>query len=544
MKHKNGRYIIANPIYALVIAVIISLNFTACQPEKASTIDMNILQIVVEDWSAFSIGAYGNNVVKTPHVDQLAEKGILFTRAYCQATVCNPSRASLTTGLRPDLTKVYGNPDEMDQHVPEDAPFMGALLGSNGAYTLSYGKLVHKWYSAKRFANGFDFIDHVTEEVGFEGETTSCTEEREENELTRNGFRHVPDKAVDERLIQLQEERDSILAAGHPRVWEVFKPFQQLKAEQLGNSGLLDHEMQDGRISRCVAGKLEELTRKEGQFFMTVGLYAPHTSLLAPQQYVDMYDPEDMELTKAPRDQDENIPYVALRNGRNFDIFNGLYPEYQPTPERQKKAIASYYACASYVDAQIGIILDALEETGLDQNTIVLLTSDHGFHLGEHGCWSKFTAFEQSIRVPMVIYVPGAAGNGKVCDEIVELVDILPTYCDLWNIEKDQQFEGLSMAPLLENPDQAWKKAAFSMVPFSEPGRCVRTKRYKYAEYRKTFATPDSDELPFARELYDLEVDPLEQKNVVDKEEYADVVRELSDLLEAGWPAALPAGVQ
>lgn len=544
MEHKSVGYNLGNPVSALVIAVVLSLNFTGCQPDKLSTLEMNILQVVVEDWSAFSVGAYGNNVVKTPNFDKLAKKGVLFTRAYCQATVCNPSRASLTTGMRPDHTKVYRNPDEMDEYVPGNSPFMGTVMGSKGAYTLSYGKLVHKWYSAKRFANGFDFIDHVSEEVEFKGETSSCTRKSEENELTRNGFTHVPDKEVDERLKKLQAERDAKLAAGHPRTWEVFKPFQQLMAEQLGNSGLLDHEMSDGRISRCVAEKLKELTRKEEKFFMTIGLYAPHTSLLAPKKYVDMYNPDDMELTKAPRDQDENIPDVALRHGQNFDIFNGLYPEYQATPERQKKAIASYYACASYVDAQIGIILDALEETGLDQNTIVVLTSDHGFHLGEHGCWSKYTAFEQSIRVPLAIYVPGAEGNGKVCDEIVELVDIMPTYCDLWNMEKDQQFEGLSLTPLLENPDQPWKKAAFSMVPFAEPGRCVRTKRYKYAEYRKTYAKPGSDELPFARELYDLEVDPLEQKNVVDNDEYADVVQELSELLKAGWSAALPPSVQ
>ena len=517
-----------------------TLNFLGCQPKQSATSRMNVLQIGVEDWSAFAIGAFGNKVVKTPNVNKLAKKGVKFTRAYCQSPVCNPSRASLTTGMRPDSTKVYGNPEHMDKKVSQSSPFMGELMGSNGAYTLSYGKLVHGWWQARRFVNSFDFIDHASREEGFNGETDDCTQPKKENELTRNGFTHVPDKEVDERLKKLMAERKSKRAAGHPRNWELLRPFQQLKAEQLGDSGLLDDEMTDGRISRCVASKLEELARDKRQFFLSVGFYAPHTSLLAPKKYVDMYDPDDMELSKAPREQDENIPDVALRNGRNFDIFNGDYPEYRATPERQRKAIASYYACSSYVDAQIGIVLDALEKTGLDKNTIVVFFSDHGFHLGEHGCWSKFTLFEQSIRVPMIIYVPSAAANGKTCDEIVELVDIMPTYCDLWGLEKDQRFEGLSMTPLLQNPDQLWKKAAFSMIPLDGLGRCVRTKRYRYSEWRKTTATPDSDESAYARELYDLKIDLLEQKNVVHDATYADITQELSSLLKKGWQAALP----
>jgi arylsulfatase A-like enzyme len=533
--NKTRIYIIA------FIAAAISFGFSGCRSDEViQTSEMNILQIVVEDWSAFSIGAFGNKIVKTPNVDSLAKKGVLFTRAYCQATVCNPSRASFTTGMRPDLTRVYANSEHMDDYVPEGLPFMGKMMGSQGAYTLSYGKLIHGWWQSKRFVNSFDFIDNVSEEDGFKGETTSCTDAQKENELTRNGFTYVPDKEVDERLKTLMAERKAKRASGHPRNWELLRPFQQLKAEQLGNSGLLDHEMNDGRISRCAAEKLGELAKDKRKFFMTVGLYAPHTSLLAPKKYVDMYDPDDMELSKAPQENDENIPDVALRFGRNYDIFNGDYPEYQATPERQRKAIASYYACASYVDAQIGILLQALEENGLDKNTIVVLFSDHGFHLGEHGRWSKFTLFEQSIRVPMIIYVPGAAANGKTCDEIVELVDIMPTYCDFWNIDKDKNFEGLSIAPLLENPDRQWKKAAFSVIPLGGLGRAVRTKKYKYAEYRETTAKPGSGEPYFARELYDLEADPLEQKNLVDKEEYADIANELSDLLKAGWQAAVP----
>lgn len=298
--------------------------------------------------------------------------------------------------------------------------------------------------------------------------------------------------------------------------------------------------MEDGRIARSAAGLLDQLARSGKQFFLTVGLYSTHTPLLAPRKYVDLYPSEEMTLTPATREKDQRVPDVARRFGQNYDIFNGLYPEFGPTAERRRQAIAAYYACASYVDAQIGIILDALQQTGLESNTMVILFSDHGFQLGEHGCWSKFTLFEQSTRVPLIIRIPGMKTGGKACDRFVELVDVLPTICDLWGLEPDDRFEGLSFVPLLADPERRWKEAAFSTVPIRGLGRSVRTERYRYAEYRKSTALPIAESEPVARELYDLEADPYEQRNLVDDPAYAIAVAEHAALLRGGWRAALP----
>jgi len=219
---------------------------------------------------------------------------------------------------------------------------------------------------------------------------------------------------------------------------------------------------------------------------------------------------------------------------------NGMYPQFKPTPSRQKLAIASHWACVSLVDDQIGLLLESLENNGIADNTIVIVWADHGFHLGEHGCWSKFTIFEQSTRVPLIVYVPGAEGNGQECNEIVELVDLLPTMCDLWGIEKDERYEGLSFTTLIEKPETPWKKAAFTMVPKPLNGRSVRTKQFKYAEYTKGKNALPGTEEPIAIELYDLDNDPYEQINLVDKEEYTEIQLEHKKLLHQGWKAAIP----
>jgi arylsulfatase A-like enzyme len=505
---------------------------------------MNILHICVEDWSSFAIGCYGNDVVKTPNIDALARRGVLFTRAYCQAPVCNPSRASFCTGTRPDTNRVHGNADHMDEQVPPGTPFVADLLKQKpGVITAQSGKLVHKWDRASRFTGGFDRIgwamDYDRPGSGYRGRVYALPVPPGGQRNPELEFLHLPDPAVVKRLQRLRKEREARKAAGVPDTWELRKPFQQLHAEQVGDSGLPEEHMEDGRLARDAARALRSLAENEQPFFLSVGLYAPHTPLLAPKRYVDLYNPDEMSLTPAPRADDRGVPEIATRNGKNYDIFNGMYPEYGPTPQRQREAIAAYYACASYIDAQIGIVLDALEETGLDQNTIVVFFSDHGFHLGEHGCWSKYTLFEQSTRVPMIISVPGSAQNGQVCDGIVELVDFVPTLCDFWDIAAPECLEGISLLPWLQYPPRPAKKAAFCQITGPLYGRAVRTERFRYAEYRRRNEDPWTQE-PRARELYDLHKDPYEQVNLVDDPAHAKTVRNLAQLLRDGWQAALP----
>jgi uncharacterized sulfatase len=243
---------------------------------------------------------------------------------------------------------------------------------------------------------------------------------------------------------------------------------------------------------------------------------------------VDLYPPEAMPWPPAPREQDREIPPIAVRFGANYDLFKS-----EPGPELVRKAIASYYACVSFADAQIGLVLRALDEAGLAEDTMVVILADHGFHLGEHGLWSKVTLFEQAIRVPLLVRLPGAAGEGAACRQIVELVDLVPTVCDLWGIQAPQPLEGTSLAPLLADPTRRWKKGAFATCKqHASLGRSVRTRRYRWSEW----IGPQGHQ----PELYDLGRDPFEQVNLAADPAYGAVAGELAQLLRAGWRAALP----
>lgn len=519
-----------------------AFGLAASEPATPPTRDMNILLILVEDWSSFALGSYGNPVVKTPHLDAFAARSVQFNRAYCQGTVCNPSRASLVTGLRPDTTGVYGNGEPMDQHVPEGAPSMAAMMGGrDGAWAGTMGKLVHRWDEAYRFAEGFDFNEytHPYDEVkDFAGEQSITP-------WPEGGPKWAEDEALrlpephGSRLRQLREERARRLAAGEPESWELRKPFQQYYAEMTGDSGLPETMMEDGRLARRAVEVLADLSKREAPFFLAVGLYATHTPLLAPREFVEMYDPADMVPTPYPLENDEGVPAVARRFGRNYDIYNGFHPEFRRTAETEREALAAYYACVSYLDAQVGLILDGVAAASLTENTIVVFAADHGFQLGEHGMWSKFSLFEQSTRVPLIVHVPGAPANGSSTEALVELVDLMPTLAEWWGLPPATVWEGDSFHPLLSDPGQRWKSAVFASIPIQGLGRMVRTRDFRYSEWRRDRSLPHESP-PAERELYDLVNDPGEQRNLIDNPLYAAVVREMEARLRAGPPAARP----
>jgi len=256
--------------------------------------------------------------------------------------------------------------------------------------------------------------------------------------------------------------------------------------------------------------------------------------LRCPKEYLDLYEFDQIPAPEAPAEKDRGIPAVAKRLGLNYDIFNRNY-KHPVSSEAARRAVMAYYACSSFVDSQIGLVLEALDREGLKDSTIVIIFSDHGFQLGEHGLWSKYTLFEQSTRVPLLVRVPGAAANGAVCDQIVELVDLVPTLCELLNMSRPANLEGTSIVPLLSRPGQPWKKAAFTVCPIAGyVGRSVRTKRWRYAEWQSK--KTDASEI----ELYDLKADPWEQNNLADDPERAKQVARLAALLKGGWRAALP----
>ena len=251
--------------------------------------------------------------------------------------------------------------------------------------------------------------------------------------------------------------------------------------------------------------------------------------MIAPKKYLDLYDPAKIPDPMAPREKDQGLPEVARKFGRSSDIFMTR----PAAPQQAREAVAAYYACVSLVDAGVGRILDTLEQEGLADNTIVVFLGDHGFHLGEHSLWSKYTLFEQSHRAPLIIRVPGAAGNGKVCRQLVEFVDILPTLGELSGLDLPTNLQGASFAPLLQAPERPWKKAAFTEFSSNKAiNRAVVTERYRYAEW------PYQGEV--LTELYDLQTDPWETVNLADNPQHAAVRDEMAGLLKSGWQSAAP----
>ncbi|MBM3852599.1 MAG: hypothetical protein FJ399_05530, partial [Verrucomicrobia bacterium] len=237
------------------------------------------------------------------------------------------------------------------------------------------------------------------------------------------------------------------------------------------------------------------------------------------------YDPEEIPDPPAPPASLVGCPYPKRMTGGNPDIFM----QQQPTPKQVKEAIAAYYACVSFVDANVGRILAALDRHGLAGNTIVFILGDHGFHLGDHGFWSKYSMLEETRRAPLWVRVPGAPGNGQVCREFVEFVDFVPTVAELAGVSAPANLEGVSFAPLLANPARPWKKAVFMVE--TPDNQVVRNRRFSYLEFKQG---------PVPAALFDLEKDPWETVNRADDPAYAQTRREMAALLQAGWRAALP----
>ena len=509
------------------------------QAGSSGTSKMNVLFIDIEDMTAASVGCYGNPLVMTPNLDRFAAGGMRFVRCYCQAPMCNPSRSSFLTGLRPDSTRVYTNSDPMASLLPQGTLSLPELLRQKGIYSINIGKLFHHTWTAEKQLGAFDRLEFCERPKGYTGRSEGYPKYLNDalKSLPRPGFRYSADSEEEKRLTELKAARDKIWHTAKEGSREYNKAramFQQPQANVVGDSGLLEEQEADGRKARMAVHILKEMASEKKQFFLSVGISKPHTPLRCPKKYLDLYGLDNIPEPEAPPEKDINIPAIAKRLGRNYDIFNSHY-KHPVTPLAARKAVMAYYACASFVDAQIGLILDALESEGLKNNTIVIILSDHGFQLGEHNLWSKYTLFEQTTRVPLMVRVPGLMRNPAACDEIVELVDLLPTLCELLDMPQPGNFEGTSFVPLFRQPKQPWKKAAFTVCSIAGyVGRSVRTKRWRYSLWQSK--KQNSQEL----ELYDLQADPWEQNNLANNPVYAKEVARMTAMLKAGWSGARP----
>ncbi|MCG6157466.1 sulfatase [Rubinisphaera margarita] len=470
------------------LLLIVSLGFMLSPGFVQAEARRNVLMIAVDDLAG-ALGCYGNTVVKTPHIDQLASEGVVFRNAYCQLPLCNPSRASLLTGRRPDQIRVY----DLDRHFREELPdlvTLPQLLKQNGWFSARVGKLYHYNVPAGIGTDGLDDPPSWEQVINPKGRDT-----REEELI----FNPTPQKKISAAMCWLAADGT-------------------------------DEEQTDGMITTEAIELLRKRNREQ-PFFLGVGFFRPHTPYVAPKKYFDMYPLESIQLPYAPEGDRDDIPPAAFAH-------NCPIPNYGLDELTCRKSLQAYYACVSFVDAQVGRLLKALDEEGLADSTTVVLWSDHGYHLGEHnGIWQKRCLFEESAGAPLLIREPGASGNGTACEKIVEFIDIYPTVVDLCGLEVPDDLPGTSLKLLLENPQREWSRPAYTQVlrpGDGEPvmGRSIRTDRWRYTEWNR------GEE---GRELYDHQTDPHEFNNLADDDQFVPLMRRLRRLLDQHIEGTVPA---
>lgn len=506
---KQGRSLMMKTIKQLWKAVLVMAPLAVSGKEP-----MNVLMIAVDDMRP-ELGCYGASHVKSPNIDRLASEGVLFERAYCQQAICGPSRASLLTGLRPNSTGIHSN----HAHYRDKHPNIETLpqfFKNRGYVSAASGKINHGVFP-KGKAPKWDVMGDAPSwsiPAFRPGPRYYYTEEG--IEAAQGVFRKMfPKRSIEE--------------------WDQYLTFGPLtEAPEVA-----DDVLYDGQVAKQAVQYLNDFgAEKDKPFFLAVGFIKPHSPYIAPKKYFDLYDPEEIELA-ARQTRPEGAPAMAGQGSGEKRRYTDQPNRGTFSEENQKRTKQAYYACISYIDAQIGLVLDALEKNGLKDNTVVLLWSDHGYHLGEKGMWGKTTNYELDTRVAMICRAPGHSAKGAKSKALVELVDIYPTLVDLCGLPVSETLEGTSVSPLLDNPDQPWKKAAFSQFPRGKRrGYAVTDGRYRYVEWVET-ADPSK---VAARELYDHESDPDEMKNLITEGEDHGVAVRMSALLDKGegWKAAKP----
>jgi iduronate 2-sulfatase len=466
-------------VAALIFTAVLAGWLQNAQTQTKSTPRKpNVLLIVADDLNN-ALGCYGHSLVKSPNIDRLAARGVRFDQAYCQFPLCNPSRSSFMTGRRPDTTRVYDNRTRFRETLG-DVVTLPQMFRQNGYFVARVGKLYH--YG-------------VPGQIGTSGLDDEASWQQVINPRGR-------DKDDEAGVINLTSQITNIGGA-----------LTLMVAQGT------DAEQTDGILANEVIHLLEQ--KKDSPFFIAAGFYRPHVPCVAPQRYFDMYP---LDRIKLPADNSairEDMPPIA---------FAVKPANYGLEEAKLRRMIQAYYASVTFMDSQVGRVLDALERLKLVENTIVVFYSDHGWLLGEHGQWQKMSLFEESARVPMIIANPGANAKGVASRRTVELIDLYPTLADLCGLSAPPGLEGRSLRPLLDNPGARWEKAAFTQVTRGGQqnrimGRSVRTERWRYNEW---------DEGRQGVELYDHDRDPREQRNLAKDPQYSKTVAEMKKLLNAG----------
>ncbi|MEL6310881.1 MAG: sulfatase, partial [Pseudomonadota bacterium] len=418
----------------------------------------NVLFISVDDLKP-SIGAFGDEIAVTPHIDRLTARGTAFTNAHCQQASCAPSRVSLLTGLRPDATRVWDLQTSFRDTIP-DVVTLPQRFRQAGYRTVGIG--------GKVFHGHRDNMDEASWSEPFT---------RVQSSASRTwGY-------LDAELVADVEQNRSKytqLPRGRKQQLDALFPDKRPPTERLD---LADNAYNDGVVTDQAVSRIAELATADEPFFLAVGYDKPHLPFIAPDKYWQLYDAEALPLAEVIRAPD-GAPSFATQPG--WELRSGYnVPQEGPLPaELQRELVHGYYACVSYIDAQVGRLLDALDEHGLADHTIVVLWGDHGFHLGDHAIWCKHTNYEQATRSPLIIAAPGIGAGGESAGAPVEFVDVYPTMLDLAGIPPHESLHGTSLVPMLEDPGASVKVAAVSQYPRGgganlRMGYAYRTDRYR-----------------------------------------------------------------
>jgi arylsulfatase A-like enzyme len=449
----------------LSIFIFVLLIGTSLQGQGNETSSKkNVLFIAIDDLRP-QLGCYGNEQMQTPSIDQIADEGLLFDRAYCQQAICSPSRISLLTGLRCETTKIYGLKILKKDKLP-DIVSLPAHFKNNGYQTLSIGKIYH----------------HAQDDP---------------EAWSKPPFRAMKGSGY------ITEEGKEIVTMNRKT-----NPNSGTKGPVSEAADVPDNGYSDGKLADRA---IEELRAMNGKpFFLALGFRKPHLPFTAPKKYWDLYNPQELKLAENKFFPEGATPYTMNNFGELRNYYN--------MPRGKER-----------VDDELA---------RLKENTIIVLWGDHGWKLGEHDSWCKHTNFEIDCRAPLIISDPQITKNGKRTRALTEFIDIYPTLCELTGLPEPGHLEGYSLKPLMENPDLEWKKAAFSIwvqkkyrydMDTQIIGYAMKTDRYRYIEWRHT-KTGDIK----ARELYDHQLDPDENRNVIDKEEYAETVVKLEAQMRQG----------
>jgi iduronate 2-sulfatase len=462
---------------------VLAILFVWVALAPGQTNKMNVLFIIADDLNC-NIGAYDHYLVRTPNIDQLAREGLLFQNAFCNFPLCAPSRASFMTGLYPDQTGLKDLNTLVRERVP-DVTTMPQNFMNHGYVSARVGKLFHYGNPGEIGTPGHD--DPPSWNITVNPRGRDKDEEDKIFSLTPGSF-------------------------GASLSW--------LEAE--GE----DEEQTDGIVATEAIRLLKKFADESTPFFLGVGFYKPHTPYVAPRKYFEMYSKEDIIIPFTPEGYLETLPVPAREVLTRWKVQNNL------SEELALSAIQAYYACISFLDAQVGRVLNALDELGLKDNTIVVFTSDHGYHMGEHGYYQKLTLFENSDRMPLIISYPGQGTKGQVTHSLVEMIDFYPTLSELTGLSYPDYVAGRSMVPLLQDASATIRKSALSQISTQYISRMmkvyngytIRTELYRYSRWEEGGLG--------MTEFYDRTVDPEEMHNQAENPLYRDIIKSLDALLQ------------